>query len=134
MNEWNIWHGEGEFDPPIAVNDWVEIKRRDGSTDVGTPRGFIWTRGKECAPIDIVAWRFHKTTDNINQPSHYTAGTVECIDAIEAATTGLEGIEAVCTANVIKYIWRWKLKNGLEDLKKARWYLDRLISKIEKES
>ncbi|MBW7475936.1 DUF3310 domain-containing protein [Paenibacillus oenotherae] len=69
--------------------------------------------------------------DNVNQPSHYTAGNVECIDAIEAATTGLEGIEAVCTANVIKYVWRWKRKNGLEDILKARWYLDKLIKQLE---
>lgn len=66
--------------------------------------------------------------DKVNHPSHYTTGKVECIDALEAATTGLEGIEAVCTANAIKYLWRWKHKNGVEDLKKARWYLDRLIA------
>ncbi|MNG14775.1 hypothetical protein D3C84_985550 [compost metagenome] len=70
-------------------------------------------------------------SDNVNKPSHYTAGKVECIDAIESATTELQGIEAVCTANIIKYVWRWKLKNGLEDLRKARWYLDRLISRLE---
>ena len=52
--------------------------------------------------------------DNVNHPAHYTAGRVECIDALAAATTGLEGIEAVCTANAIKYLWRWKRKNGIE--------------------
>lgn len=66
-------------------------------------------------------------TDNVNHPQHYTAGKVECIDAIEAATTGLTGHEAYSTGQVIKYIWRWKRKNGVEDLQKARWYLDRLI-------
>lgn len=69
--------------------------------------------------------------DNVNHPAHYTGGKVECIEAIEAATNSLNGIEAVCTANVIKYMWRWRLKNGLEDLKKARWYLDRLIANLE---
>lgn len=63
----------------------------------------------------------------VDHPPHYTAGKIECIEAIEAATTGLEGLEAVCTANVIKYVWRWKRKNGLQDLEKAKWYLDRLI-------
>lgn len=67
-------------------------------------------------------------TDNVNHPSHYTGGKVECIDALEAATQNLAGIEAVCTANAIKYLWRWKQKNGVEDLKKARWYLDKLIA------
>lgn len=64
---------------------------------------------------------------DVDHPPHYTAGKIECIEAIEAATTGLEGLEAVCTANVIKYVWRWKRKNGLQDLEKAKWYLDRLI-------
>lgn len=69
--------------------------------------------------------------DMVNHPSHYTSGGIECIDALESATTGLQGIEAVCTANAIKYLWRWKRKNGTEDLKKAKWYIDKLISKQE---
>ena len=73
----------------------------------------------------------NQMTDNVNRPNHYTAGKVECIDAIEAATNDLKGIEAVCTGNVIKYVWRWKRKNGLEDLKKAQWYLKKLIQEVE---
>jgi len=69
--------------------------------------------------------------DNVNHPSHYTQGSIECIDAIEESTKGLLGIAAVCVANVIKYIWRYKFKNGIEDLKKARWYLDKLIDHEE---
>jgi hypothetical protein len=65
----------------------------------------------------------------VDHPDHYTAGAVECIDAIAAATTGLEGIEAVCTGNAIKYLWRWKRKNGTEDLQKAVWYIQRMIEK-----
>lgn len=67
--------------------------------------------------------------DIVNHPPHYTAGGIECIDALEAATTELRGIEAVCTANAIKYLWRWKMKNGAEDLKKAAWYINRLIER-----
>ncbi len=70
-----------------------------------------------------------KTNDAVNHPAHYTSGGVECIDAIDSAVSGLDGADAVYTAQVIKYIWRWKKKNGVEDLKKARWYLDRLITK-----
>ena len=66
--------------------------------------------------------------DRVNHPAHYTQGGVECIDALAAATISLKGIEAVCTANAIKYLWRWKQKNGSEDLKKARWYIDYLLS------
>ena len=72
--------------------------------------------------------------DNVNHPSHYIQGKIECIDAIEESTKGLIGISAVCVANVIKYIWRYKFKNGIEDLKKARWYLDKLISHEENQS
>lgn len=68
--------------------------------------------------------------DTVNHPSHYTQGGIECIDAITAATVGKTGIEAVCVANVVKYLWRYEEKNGLEDVKKARWYLERLISEL----
>lgn len=70
------------------------------------------------------------TNDVVNHPSHYTQGGIECIDAIEAATVGKTGIEVVCVANVVKYLWRYEEKNGLEDVKKARWYLERLISEL----
>jgi hypothetical protein len=70
--------------------------------------------------------------DMVNHPSHYTQGGIECIDALEAATINLKGIEAVCTANAIKYLWRWKEKGGIEDLEKSKWYIDRLIKKMEK--
>ena len=64
-------------------------------------------------------------TDNVNKPKHYTQGNVECIDAIESATIGLTGIVAVCVANIIKYVWRFGRKNGIEDLDKADYYLQR---------
>ena len=69
--------------------------------------------------------------EKVNHPSHYTQGSVECIEALEAATSNLTGIDAVCTANAIKYMWRWKQKGGLEDLKKATWYINRLINHEE---
>lgn len=68
--------------------------------------------------------------DAIN-PSHYKQGKVECIDAIESATVHKTGLEAVCTANVIKYLWRYEAKNGLEDVRKAQWYLNKLIDYLE---
>lgn len=71
------------------------------------------------------------TNDVVNHPSHYTQGGIECIDALKAATVSKTGIEAVCTANAIKYLWRYEAKNGIEDVKKARWYIDRLIKELE---
>lgn len=72
------------------------------------------------------------TKDNVNSPNHYTQAGIECIDAITAAVSGKDGIEAVCVANVIKYLWRYELKNGVEDVKKAQWYLNRLVSELDK--
>lgn len=68
----------------------------------------------------------------IAHPAHYqTSNGIETIDVMEAFTEDMAGYEAVCTSNVLKYICRWKKKNGLEDLKKAEWYLKRLIERIE---
>lgn len=67
----------------------------------------------------------------VDHPVHYTQGGIECIEAIKAATVGKKGIEAVCTANAIKYLWRFEAKNGIEDVRKARWYIDRLIAELE---
>jgi len=66
-------------------------------------------------------------TSPVNHPSHYTQSSIECIDAIAAATVNLTGIEAVCTGNAIKYLWRWKLKGGQEDLEKAKRYIEMMI-------
>lgn len=76
---------------------------------------------------------YNKETDAdmVNHPSHYTQGGIECIDALKAATVSKTGIEAVCTANAIKYLWRYEEKNGIEDVKKAKWYIDRLIRELE---
>lgn len=65
--------------------------------------------------------------DPVSKPEHYNKGKIECIDAIESAVAGLSGSDAAWTANVIKYMWRWKQKGGVQDLKKARWYINRLL-------
>lgn len=63
--------------------------------------------------------------DPIN-PNYYKGDKIDCIDAIKCAVDGLTGIEAYCTGNAIKYLWRWKKKNGKEDIRKAMWYLDQI--------
>ena len=69
--------------------------------------------------------------DMVNHPQHYTQGGIECIDALKAATVGKRGIEAVCVANVIKYLWRYEKKNGIEDIRKAKFYIERLLKELE---
>ena len=69
----------------------------------------------------------------VTHPPHYQSETgLEVIDVIEAFTFDLKGIEAVDVGNVLKYICRWKNKNGLQDLNKAKWYLEHLIAYVEK--
>ena len=64
--------------------------------------------------------------DAVNNPSHYASGGIECIDAMQAMLTREEFI-GYLRGNIFKYQWRYKLKNGIEDLKKAQWYANRLI-------
>lgn len=72
--------------------------------------------------------------DMVCHPAHYNQGKVECIDAMAAATVNKRGIEAICVSNIIKYLWRYEAKNGLEDVKKAQFYLNRLIAELEAKS
>lgn len=75
--------------------------------------------------------------DNVNHPAHYEASTsIECIEAM-IAMFGKQAVYNFCVTNAFKYIWRHKNKNGLEDLDKAQWYLDKannLNTEIELEN
>lgn len=72
------------------------------------------------------------TANPVDHPAHYTAGKVEVIDYIEQVASLYESVEAPLVGNVIKYVSRAPLKGKkLEDLKKAQWYLNRLISSLE---
>jgi len=67
--------------------------------------------------------------DMVNSPPHYNKAGVECIEAIRAATG--DGYEYYLQGNIMKYLWRYRYKNGTEDLKKAQWYLDKLVEEVE---
>ena len=148
---WIEWAGG---DCPVDSDTIVEVKCRwhNPSQHNNDRAGdFYWTHTGSNA--DIIAYRLHtpdanpranddrleqdlnecigQEVDVINHPSHYTKGNIECIDAIESATVGKTGIEAVAVANVIKYLWRYEEKGGLESVRKAQWYLNKLISELE---
>ena len=74
---------------------------------------------------------YDANSEMVHHPAHYNQGKVECIDAMAAATVNKRGIEAICVSNIIKYLWRYEAKNELEDVKKAAWYLNRLIDELE---
>ena len=68
-------------------------------------------------------------TDLVNHPAHYNNGSIECIDAIEAALTP-EEFRGYCKGNILKYVWRERHK-GENSLSKAQWYLNRLINQLQ---
>ena len=72
----------------------------------------------------------------VSHPSHYIHGGIETIDVIESTleSFGEGAISGFLTGQVMKYISRWKDKNGLQDLEKAQWYLTRLINKEKDKS
>ena len=72
-----------------------------------------------------------KTIDSINHPQHYEINGMECIDVL-LATQGKEAVKSFCICNAIKYLYRWKNKNGAEDIKKANWYINKFLE-LEKE-
>ena len=73
------------------------------------------------------------TNDAVQHPPHYTQGGIECIEAIKASMTA-DGFCDYCKGNIIKYIWRWRDKGGIEDLKKAQVYLGWLIEAVDDDS
>jgi len=67
-----------------------------------------------------------QTKDLVNNPPHYNKGNIECIDAIEAMLTHEEYV-GYLRGNSLKYRWRFRYKNGIQDLEKAKWYENRLM-------
>ena len=68
--------------------------------------------------------------DMVNHPPHYNQAGIEALDAILAATN--EGSEYYLQGNILKYVWRYRYKNGSEDLEKALFYLEKMIKVVKK--
>lgn len=85
---------------------------------------FLWNVGKEQLTIF--------PSDNVNHPDHYETGKFECIDVM-IETQGVEAVKNFCLCNAFKYIWRTNRKNGLEDVKKAHWYLNKYLELEEQQ-
>ena len=95
-----------------------------------------WARLDELQPRSTQRENCNKENNNahdaVNHPSHYCRYGIECIDVIRATTKGMPAFDAFCQGNAMKYLFRWQYKNGVEDLKKAKWYIDKLIEGFEK--
>lgn len=74
-----------------------------------------------------------KENDIVNHPGHYETGKFECIEVMQEAL-GVDAVKDFCICNAFKYLYRHKRKNGLEDIKKAKWYIDKLLELSKEES
>ena len=134
---------------PICVGDTVSFIDKDGYLFSGrlieivdnmiryisTSDNLEYERELDPSNCHFEIVKKYKKPDMVSHPPHYQSKTgLEVIDVIEAFTADLKGIEATDTGNIIKYICRWKGKNGLEDLQKAAWYLSHLINHVEEEN
>lgn len=95
---------------------------------------FLSTNGEWFNAIDFEPFNeeLKEKEDVVNHPIHYTNGKIECIEAIIAAVSNLNGSQGYLVGNIIKYVWRYKDKNGAEDLNKAKWYLEKLIGEVKR--
>lgn len=133
MSEWIEWNG-GAI--PTGINQRVDVKMRNGDThQFELASTYSWNHYDNDG--DIIAYRLANVDDvptippvpqhdMVNHPPHYTAGGIECIDAIRAALTPDE-FRGHCKANAIKYIWRERNKGGDESIRKAIWYLTEML-------
>ena len=85
------------------------------------------------ASPDVISFGDYLKSDKVNSPAHYTRGTQEAIDIIEEAIQDAPSVETgMLQAQVLKYLLRlWLKDNSTEDAQKARWYLNRLIDKLQ---
>ena len=118
--------------PHIRAELILEVEFEDGGRARGSVSHFMWVNpDRKISWYRVAAWVDSKK-DMVNHPPHYTQGSVECIDAIESAL-GTEGYIAFLRGQVVKYIWRLGLKDsGLQEAKKALWYLERLTKVLDK--
>ena len=84
---------------------------------------------KKAAELEQAGNEAYGNVDMVSSPPHYNKTGIECIDAIAAATG--DGYDHYLQGNIMKYLWRYRYKNGTEDLNKAQWYLTKLIEEVE---
>ena len=116
----------------IDLNKYYKVveKKDDGGISIYNPRtGYLvrLSRGDYTFVNPVDKEQENSKPDLVNHPSHYETGKFECIEVMEEAL-GRDVVKGFCIGNAFKYLYRAKRKNGLEDLKKAQWYLNRIIS------
>ena len=91
-----------------------------------------WSDGNIKAACDIISYYIisrksaKNMPDTVNHPAHYETGKYNCIDVM-IETQGADTVANFCICNAFKYLYRWKNKNGIEDIKKAQWYIGKFL-------
>lgn len=134
-NPWGCGVSFGEVVEVISVVSDLEIIFSNNNNDRWYGESFSWK--EHFTPVDFEIGHFYDpdlddtpTKDNVNSPSHYGQGKIEAIEYISDFLTP-EEYQGYLRGNIAKYLHRFPYKNGLEDLKKAQWYLERLIQEVE---
>lgn len=114
----------------LKISEWCNSRDCDSSCPIyeGSRCTCYTIRGEEDKKQVEENYRilFESASDNVNHPAHYETGEFECIDVM-IETQGEDAVKEYCLCAAFKYLYRHKRKNGLEDIKKARWYLDKFI-------
>ena len=117
-----LWYAN-RIDQVFEVLDYDALT---GVYWVATENGRNIVHETDCEHWDL-SQAYAALDDPVNRPNHYNSGSIECIEAISAQLSK-EGYQGYCHGNAAKYLWRWKLKGGVESLRKAQWYIDELIT------
>jgi hypothetical protein len=127
------------YDADIKKGDTVYLRNMDAANRLTGHLTFWDTKGRDWTG-SALSWSCYfipvgetALNDNVNNPSHYGQGKIEAIEYIKDFLTTEEFI-GYLRGNIAKYLHRWRYKNGLEDLEKARWYLDYLIKTVEEQN
>jgi len=118
------WQRRGRQITDLTCEDWDRVSQGLPKDD---ERHEYVKMAKDIQSIVI------EQEDMVNSPNHYTSGSIECIDGIEASMSA-EAFKGYCKGAALKYLWRYERKHkSLEDLKKAQWYLNKLIEVVKNE-
>ena len=121
----------GNHECGLVGPKWINSTRRQKFMKRQSVEDYVKERFEMKSPVDENEPK--NKPDLVNHPSHYETGKFECIEVMEEAL-GSDVVKGFCIGNAFKYLYRAKRKNGLEDLKKAQWYLNRVISMEDKDN
>ena len=106
------------MDHKLKISDWERLRKEIPAVENNIDDAMV-----DCHSLDDLG----DSEDVVNQPSHYNSGGIECIDAIQESMTSI-AFKGYLKGNVQKYLWRYEMKGKpLQDLRKAQWYLNKLI-------